>query len=385
MSAIGGPNVVEDGLVLALDAANDKSFRGEPTVNLATGVLNLMTGRTGYTVTRIPNQPFPEFNTNNAVRYIITGGNGSSTIPSARTIISNSVNNGRTFTLTVKVKNLGTNPVRISNNYSTTTSILQGEVREVQLTNTGNGSSHYMFNIRNTVANHELDILVGNLQVEEKPYATPFVDGTRGTTVATGGGWADRSGNNNHGELVNGPTFDNDNLGSLSFDGVDDSILIPNIVSSFTPSQNMTFSIWFNPTVLSNSIQVLFVFAESSRTIRLYRNAPWSTNQLAWLIYFTRNDSTTGAILPRITYPLNTWTNSLFTFNSSGLYSVYVNGILRNTTQAVNFNRWLLPVSNVTAGVSYEGNISQVKIYNRALSPQEVLQNYNATKSRYGL
>ena len=32
-----GPNIVEEGLVLALDAANVKSFKGEPTVNVING------------------------------------------------------------------------------------------------------------------------------------------------------------------------------------------------------------------------------------------------------------------------------------------------------------------------------------------------------------
>jgi hypothetical protein len=30
-------------------------------------------------------------------------------------------------------------------------------------------------------------------------------------------------------------------------------------------------------------------------------------------------------------------------------------------------------------------DLAQFRIYNRALTPQEVLQNYNATKRRYGL
>ncbi len=40
MSAIGGPNIVEDGLVVALDAANEKSFRGEPTTNILSSYVN---------------------------------------------------------------------------------------------------------------------------------------------------------------------------------------------------------------------------------------------------------------------------------------------------------------------------------------------------------
>ena len=38
-----------------------------------------------------------------------------------------------------------------------------------------------------------------------------------------------------------------------------------------------------------------------------------------------------------------------------------------------------------TNSLFYQGNIALTQIYNRALSPQEVLQNYNAQKSRFGL
>jgi len=33
----------------------------------------------------------------------------------------------------------------------------------------------------------------------------------------------------------------------------------------------------------------------------------------------------------------------------------------------------------------FNGNISQVSIYNRALSAQEISQNFNATRGRYGI
>jgi hypothetical protein len=42
-------------------------------------------------------------------------------------------------------------------------------------------------------------------------------------------------------------------------------------------------------------------------------------------------------------------------------------------------------VNNLTLSLLWSGNISQISIYNRTLSAQEVLQNYNATKSRYNL
>jgi hypothetical protein len=199
--------------------------------------------------------------------------------------------------------------------------------------------------------------------------------------------WNDLSGNGNNGTLINSSTFDANNNGSIVFDGVDDYVNIPQFVST---SQNMTFSLWFNPSILpaSTGKSVIFLQTEGGYTIRLYANTNFSPNNLAWLIYFERENATVGAVLPQYTYPLNIWTNTVMTFNENGQYVVYINGELWNTTNTITFVRWFLPtgylrLSNSAGGVN--GNISEFKIYDRTLSTEEVFQNFNATKSRYGL
>jgi hypothetical protein len=42
-------------------------------------------------------------------------------------------------------------------------------------------------------------------------------------------------------------------------------------------------------------------------------------------------------------------------------------------------------VSNTTPILQLEMNLGTIKIYNKVLTDQEVLQNYNATKTRFGL
>jgi len=41
--------------------------------------------------------------------------------------------------------------------------------------------------------------------------------------------------------------------------------------------------------------------------------------------------------------------------------------------------------SNVGAASYFKGNIAQTSIYNRALSASEILQNFNATRARFGV
>ena len=90
---------------------------------------------------------------------------------------------------------------------------------------------------------------------------------------------------------------------------------------------------------------------------------------------------------------LNTWTHVTITKNASNLLSVYVNGALADSvtfggalTTTAN-PLWIGGYSDSTAFPTniVNGKIGQVRIYNTALSATEVLQNYNATKIRYGL
>jgi hypothetical protein len=202
--------------------------------------------------------------------------------------------------------------------------------------------------------------------------------------------WRDISRGGNNGTLVNGPTFDSGNGGSIIFDGVDDGCRFP--ISTFTlgSPQNGTFSLTAKFTQLNNSNAAVF-FSDggfSGQLIYFYRNAPWSVNQYAWLIYFN-NTTSTSAILHYFTYTPGEWYNTVMTFNSIGQSNLYVDGVLKNSVNAVDFVSWRRTGTNtpsINAGSSSgSGSISNFKYYNKALTPQEILQNFNATKTRFGL
>lgn len=200
--------------------------------------------------------------------------------------------------------------------------------------------------------------------------------------------WNDLSRKGNNGTLINGPTFSSENGGSIVFDRIKQNC---SQISSFTStSQNMTFSLWFNPNKLPTSTvhQIVYIVAENAFTIRFYKNSNFAEQKLAWLVYYQRTNLTVGAVLPDYTYPMDLWANTVVTFNDTGKYELYVNGIIQNTTQTINFVRWLLP--NGAFYINYQstgfnGRISQMQVYNRTLTPQEILQNYNATKGRFNL
>jgi hypothetical protein len=85
----------------------------------------------------------------------------------------------------------------------------------------------------------------------------------------------------------------------------------------------------------------------------------------------------------------NTWNHVVVTWNGSAGRG-YFNGVDKG---ALNIGANAMQVSGYTVGATaggasshvFEGSLSQVFVYNRAISATEVLQNYNATKGRFGL
>jgi len=86
------------------------------------------------------------------------------------------------------------------------------------------------------------------------------------------------------------------------------------------------------------------------------------------------------------------WYLAMFTRDDSNWY-LYVNGSQVATRadpytgSVTNPQELWIGRSAYTGGGGYQflGDIGQVFIYNAVLTPAEILQNYNATKSTYGL
>ena len=74
---------------------------------------------------------------------------------------------------------------------------------------------------------------------------TSYLDAANPSSYpGSGTTWTDLSGNNNNFILTNGPTYDNRNGGSISFDGTDDYLLNNSLVLNY--NANFTIQFWFN-------------------------------------------------------------------------------------------------------------------------------------------
>lgn len=205
----------------------------------------------------------------------------------------------------------------------------------------------------------------------------------------TGTTWTDLSRSGNNGTLINGPTFNSSNGGSVVFDGSDDYVNIGSSIDFSTYTSGFTIGFWVRVLNTAQTNRYLFskrrndgadnqfsvVYGYVGSTFELYGGASGGASQVirtnsqilvnntSWhFLYYTVGSTTTGYldgivkftnIYPSLTFVPSTNNNLISTFNAAGFY----------------------------------GNLSlgSMILYNRILSSTEVLQNYNATKSRFGL
>lgn len=199
------------------------------------------------------------------------------------------------------------------------------------------------------------------------------------------GTWSDISRGGNNGTLVNGPTFSSLNGGSILFDGIDDYVDLGGSLN-LKPTTSITVSTWIRFNAMVANVRVLSDWHQSGATDR------WTfyianSNTVWW---YLKTLSSGDAEVPFSPVLLNTWYN--FTGVYNGISQIfYVNGVFHNSipkTGVMNTSTTTQPIrlgGQVSAGGHHNGNISTTLIYNRDLSATEILQNYNATKTRYGL
>jgi hypothetical protein len=89
--------------------------------------------------------------------------------------------------------------------------------------------------------------------------------------------------------------------------------------------------------------------------------------------------------------PINQWSSVTAVFNISTVSrylngNTYITGITRSTTNPFSGNWYIGALTSGSANdFNFTGGIACVRVYNRALSATEVLQNYNALKGRFNL
>ncbi len=215
--------------------------------------------------------------------------------------------------------------------------------------------------------------------------------------------WNDLSGNGNNGTLINGPTFDSGNNGSIVLDGVNDYTNTTFLTKNhFIENQNWTVSSWHN--VISNttsgngrggiSVNQKYQSEVDPGGFGInIANGNYCVNLTHEIQGGTKSSY---ELLSPVPINYNTIEHIIATYeNTSKTVRIYKNGILTNSSTNSNY-KWTPATGNTrynVIGTSTQGGwgyyfpmkIYNSLIYNRALTAEEILQNYNSIKSRFGI
>lgn len=193
---------------------------------------------------------------------------------------------------------------------------------------------------------------------------------------------------NNNGTLENQASFIKDNGGCFTLDGTDDFIRILSVSNINNNTISHTYGIWVKPKHWKGNI----ISASSSNPQGGWNMPPISANNYQFIGKFWSNNQIISS-----TYTTNTWYYLTLVWNYSATDSergqfFYVNGSLVGSQTSINFSpgpQHLFlgqanPGANNTGNLN--GDIGPLHLYtNKALTAAEVLQNYNATRHRFGV
>jgi hypothetical protein len=390
MSLHHNPKIVTDGLVLAYDMDNvAKSFKGKPTTNLTTNTPTQAGWQGNYSLVSSDTKTFD----------VTTQQNNSSTTSAWRTwywdvssyegstiTISGDVqfleaNDAEFLHITIGQGNTGSFPVHIAG--SSAADKVQISTRpdqKIHMTWTGTINSAGLVGFTQWINNVTADggnstLRISNIQIEVSGFETPFVNGTRSNTQAL----LDMS-KSKYTITASSLTYNSD--GTFEFDGTSDYITIPEPNVGLSPN-SWTIEGWINPenqrsffiTPNSNGIDNFLEYDNTNKRIAVKVCESADTNER----YFYSNSQSV---------PLNTWSH--FSASISNLnVKLYINGVNHvDQTETISMSDWsgIWHIGRRANGTFYlDGSLSNIKIYNRALSAAEIKQNFNATRGRFGI
>jgi hypothetical protein len=383
MATSYSPKIITDGLVFMYDTDDGKSYKGEPTTNLNTFTLS-DSGTDGSGQSSVGTRTVI---TDNYVRIVDVASN------TRQTHVITGLTASTTYTVSIMYKKLvGTPTFRFQIQDYSGSSYL----RTIKFTNTSEigiedkegwqlaswtftlGSDAnavriwYQDGADYTTYTHSFELQ--NPQLEAKSHATPYVDGTRSATQ----GLLDRTGNTTI-DLSNA-SFDSN--AQMTFDGTNDYAEVAD-QNSLDLTTAMSFEFVVKPDS-SQSNPYPRLIDKSVYLLHLTSTSPFGVYQNIYTSGGLRQTGISSVVTA------GNWNHIVCTYD--GQYGkIYVDAELVKTRDfgsvlACNTNSSSLKIAgDGTTNRPLNGEMPISKIYNKVLTASEVLQNYNATKGRFGL
>ena len=199
--------------------------------------------------------------------------------------------------------------------------------------------------------------------------------------------WKDLSGNGNDGTLVNGPSFDSANKGSIGFDGVNDY----GDIGSITPDTG-DFSVGFLYQITGISGRGGLFERRPDGHYNGFSLGQGGSNSWGGIISGTSNFLNKIDIY--FDYPLtNTWYYDVVIYTNGNTITGYRNGEFVDSSTGISQGNLSTEGTRTNFLIANRDNSSAylpckvgiIQVYNRALSQTEIQQNFEAIRSRYGV
>jgi hypothetical protein len=251
-------------------------------------------------------------------------------------------------------------------------SFWNGRIASVKIYNYALTQNTVQTNFETTRAKFEI-VTQSNLSLELDPHRYSGTGNLLDTSV------------NTNNATISGATFDNANK-FFNFDGINDSMSVADSSILNPTTSSFSLEVWFYPTSSSTSQIIIAKTAGSGDSNWGYGLRIISGN-LSFQV--SRESLAVSIIVPSLT--LNRWHHVIGVYDMNGNYTIYLNGVdvvraprpttsIRNTTSPLRIGA--VPTSD---DQWFNGRIGEVRYYGKALSQQEVTNNFNARKDRYGI
>jgi hypothetical protein len=230
------------------------------------------------------------------------------------------------------------------------------------------------------------DGLVLNLDAGN-PYS--YLSGSSGTT------WTNTAAVSSSisGTLTNGPVYSN---GAITFDGTNDYVSIPysKINPVLSGSTSLTVSCWVYNNIFHPTDGTTFISwpISNNSAVSPFTIFALGADKTGSLNSSIGNGTTRTILFSGLTINTGSWYNIGFVWDGT-TQQCFVNGVIQGASIGSSYTLGT-PSGNADVFIGtyntnnvywLNGRMSNVQIYNRALSATEVQQNFNALRGRYGI
>jgi len=204
--------------------------------------------------------------------------------------------------------------------------------------------------------------------------------------------WYDLSGNNNNGLLINAPTYSSENDGLLSFNGTNQQTNV--IDPAALRNQNFSISLWIRPRTQAAAVTTIIDFNHGLAPFQgwVMQSEDATTNRNYYFVWYDGSNYVPASGAGKgIQITNNVWQNITYTKNGTTLIgykngaSVYTPTPSGSATVVYTTGKNVTIANSVSFTRFFNSDIGNVMIYNKGLSLAEVVQNYNAQRTGFGV